>query len=224
MATNEAAIDVTGVAGSIHGFSIPQSLGGRASSRAVTGEKPTQIAEQTPTIQTKKRQFSMAAAAKPANVDPKDTAEHDATNKSGQPPRHIPKLSKMNIKIQTGAVNAQPTSSRAQNTLSKMEGCNLVMAIACDIHQLTEEGDKLTSWGTSKFGILTRVTTARTEVKCENKCVVQLVWAVGDLSAEAPQVTRHLIKPEGFEICTRAHQKHRISHTQAMHDDGRRPG
>ena len=71
MATDEAAIDVTGVAGSSHDFSTPPSPGGRASSRGVTGEKPAQIAEQMPTIQMKKRQFSMAAAAKPAKVDPK---------------------------------------------------------------------------------------------------------------------------------------------------------
>ena len=156
----------------------------------------------------------MAAAAKPANVVPAVTADHDATNKPGQPPRNIPKLSTMNIKIQTGAFKARPARMGTQTMLSKLEGLNLVLAIDCETHRLIGDDESLKAWTLSEFGSWTRVTTA-----CiENKRIVQLGWSVGHLIAYGPRTIHHLVKPEGFEICPEASRKHHISHAEAMRE------
>ena len=208
MATNEAAIDVTGVAGSSHDFSTPPSPGGRASSRGVTGEKSARIVESTPATPTKKRQFSMTAAAKPSKVDPKDTADLAKDSKADAdmiPPgkkrftmdRVVRNPANKNpSKRPVGTGSLKPWKIGKRNSLDFFKDCDRVMVIDVETHELIQNREMLKFWATSKSGLATRVTEA-----CrESQRIVQLGWAIGDLHGHNPQTTEMLVKPEGFEV------------------------
>ena len=243
MATNEAAIDVTGVAGSSHDFSTPPSPGGRASSRGVTGEKSARIVESTPATPTKKRQFSMTAAAKP--VVPVD---HDDTNKSGQPSRYLPELSEMNIKksvphttnnnkaiafkfdIGRCVAKNPPNGENATKSsiafkpyksmgplpvLRKLDECDRVITIDIETHRLIHDSEMIKNrWVELDFGLPGRVVES-----CIHELhIAQIGWTVGGIDQDEPRVVQRVIKPEGFHISADATQKHHTSHEAAMNN------
>ena len=58
--------------------------------------------------------------------------------------------------------------------------------------------------------------TTASEVAISTLRVVQVGWAIGEVTANEPKVKARLVLPEGFEIEASATAKHTITHAEAV--------
>jgi len=86
------------------------------------------------------------------------------------------------------------------------------MAIDIETHALVPKNIGGSWWRTGEFGLL----TTASEVAISSLRIVQVGWAIGDITAAEPLVKTRLVLPEGFEIEASATAKHRITHACAM--------
>ena len=85
------------------------------------------------------------------------------------------------------------------------------MAIDIETHALVPSNVGGSWWRTGEFGVL----TTASEVAISTLRVVQVGWAIGEITASEPKVKARLVLPEGFEIEASAPAKHSITHADA---------
>ena len=86
------------------------------------------------------------------------------------------------------------------------------MAIDIETHALVPNNVGGSWWRTGEFGVL----TTASEVAISTLRVVQVGWAIGEVTANEPKVKARLVLPEGFEIEASATAKHSITHAEAV--------
>ena len=86
------------------------------------------------------------------------------------------------------------------------------MAIDIETHALVPNNVGGSWWRTGEFGVL----TTASEVAISTLRVVQVGWAIGEVTATEPKVKARLVLPEGFEIEASATAKHSITHAEAV--------
>ena len=87
----------------------------------------------------------------------------------------------------------------------------LVVGIDVETHALVP-AQKSQAWRAGRFGLQTKV-DADTLAPLR---LVQIGWAIGEISGGQPEPRSRIIKPDGFEIETSASAKHRIDHNLAL--------
>ncbi len=131
----------------------------------------------------RKRQFTLAAAAKPARAQKTEadaacvataqTQNAPATDNSNLSPSNITKVSARSLISATDGMKVWKAGTRV--SLDYLKDCDLVMAFDVETHQLIPDQATLAKFATSEYALATKVGKAG----IETLHVIQIGWAIG---------------------------------------------
>ena len=87
----------------------------------------------------------------------------------------------------------------------------LIVGIDVETHALVPQ-QKDQAWRAGAFGLQTKVDPS----SIEPLRLVQIGWAVGEMSSEKPETKSRIVRPDGFVIEPSASAKHRLHHEFAL--------